>query len=68
MKKETFEVDCSTCHKKNEVTIRLREDSFNEWEEIHCAYCGIFIDAVRSASTPKTKIMSEDPNEWMEER
>jgi uncharacterized Zn finger protein len=57
MKNETFEAICPTCGKKNEVTVKLREDGFNEWEEIHCAWCGLFIDQVHSATTPQTRII-----------
>ena len=62
MIENTFVISCTHCGKTNEVSIATRETGFNEWVAFHCAACGLKIDIIRAADTPKTKIISESEN------
>ena len=59
MKKETYEVICPHCQKKNKVYVVLNED-FNEKEEFHCDFCGLEIGSIPAAEPPRTEYIKED--------
>ena len=63
MMEHTFARQCPHCGQTNEVSIVMREKGINEWAAFHCAACGLKIDDIRAADTPKTKITLKEVNE-----
>ena len=59
----TFARPCPHCGQTNEVSIVMRKIGVNEWVAFHCAACGLKIDDIRAADTPKTKIILKEPSE-----
>lgn len=56
---ETFEAVCPKCHRKNRVTIVLR-DGFGVEEEFFCAGCGLEMGTVEAGEPPVTELADED--------
>lgn len=55
---ETFEAVCPKCHRKNRVTIVLR-DGFGVEEEFFCAGCGLEMGTVEAGEPPVTELADE---------
>lgn len=55
---ETFEAVCPKCHRKNRVTLVLR-DGFGVEEEFFCAGCGVEIGTVEAGEPPVTELADE---------
>jgi uncharacterized Zn finger protein len=61
LKEEQLEMTCDKCGRRSKIFYRVRTDGFNEWESVHCAYCGLIIDSIKSACTPKSVRIKDEP-------